>query len=306
MKKMFFAALIAAVAMVATSCKKELPKAIFSYEVDELTVEFTNLSKNADTYTWEFGDGQTSTEANPKHVYAENGAYTVTLTAINKDGNDSFSEEITLSAPLLKIDGNFADWQALIDKKHATLVTYQNPAGEADGTAMDQIWYATDEAYLYFALNYNANDEKGKIMSWAIYFDADGDPSTGKDRSSYWADFGADYLIEFGNEEQANATEDEAGKFACWNNWSAFQLWLYPEGESQGTFANQEVVRGKNGSSEFVEGRIPLAFFAGHGDLSNNTRVGARSCSPTWSKNGALPAVIDGETQQAPTLKFAE
>lgn len=47
-----------------------------------LTVHFSNTTKNAAGYVWDFGDGKTSTEANPVHVYAANTrAYTVKLTA---------------------------------------------------------------------------------------------------------------------------------------------------------------------------------------------------------------------------------
>lgn len=52
----------------------------------ELAVQFTNLSFGASTYYWDFGDGQTaiaegmeSTDANPIHIYATPGLYTVTL-----------------------------------------------------------------------------------------------------------------------------------------------------------------------------------------------------------------------------------
>jgi glucose/arabinose dehydrogenase/PKD repeat protein len=37
------------------------------------------------TYSWDFGDGGTSTEADPRHLYKENGTYTATVTA--KDGS---------------------------------------------------------------------------------------------------------------------------------------------------------------------------------------------------------------------------
>jgi hypothetical protein len=41
---------------------------------------FTNLSENSTEYTWDFGDGTAlSTEANPLHVYAEQGNYNVML-----------------------------------------------------------------------------------------------------------------------------------------------------------------------------------------------------------------------------------
>jgi len=46
-------------------------------------VNFTNLSRNATAYEWDFGDGGTSTAANPTHTYSTAGTYTVVLTATN-------------------------------------------------------------------------------------------------------------------------------------------------------------------------------------------------------------------------------
>lgn len=53
-----------------------------------LKVTFTNLSRYADplTYRWDFGDGSTSREANPTHVYSRADKYSVTLTASNVTG----------------------------------------------------------------------------------------------------------------------------------------------------------------------------------------------------------------------------
>ena len=50
-----------------------------------LTVSFTNLSTNADSYLWDFGDGSTSTQTNPQHTYTTKGSFTVKLTATNKN-----------------------------------------------------------------------------------------------------------------------------------------------------------------------------------------------------------------------------
>lgn len=47
-----------------------------------VSVQFINNSTDADTYLWDFGDGSTSTEENPVHVYSTFGKYTVTLTAV--------------------------------------------------------------------------------------------------------------------------------------------------------------------------------------------------------------------------------
>ncbi|HYG52961.1 MAG TPA: N-acetylmuramoyl-L-alanine amidase [Flavobacteriales bacterium] len=46
-------------------------------------VGFTNTSVNADGYSWDFGDGQTSTGANPWNLYTAPGVYTVTMIAVN-------------------------------------------------------------------------------------------------------------------------------------------------------------------------------------------------------------------------------
>lgn len=94
---------------VLASCSKDDeepaadPIASFQYEVSEdnfLEVSFMNFSQNAVSYSWDFGDGNTSTEENPTHVYEEADTYEVTLTATNADGvNASFSETIVLEDP---------------------------------------------------------------------------------------------------------------------------------------------------------------------------------------------------------------
>jgi PKD repeat protein len=48
-----------------------------------LTVQFQNMSENAISYLWDFGDGNTSTEANPSYTYTTNGVYNITLTAFD-------------------------------------------------------------------------------------------------------------------------------------------------------------------------------------------------------------------------------
>ena len=53
-------------------------------------VSFENLSKGDGlTYLWDFGDGNTSIDANPSNCYAANGTYTVCLTVTDVFGCDS-------------------------------------------------------------------------------------------------------------------------------------------------------------------------------------------------------------------------
>ncbi len=47
--------------------------------------QFTNVSEGGDYFTWNFGDGGTSTEVSPAHLYTTPGTYTVSLTAIDSN-----------------------------------------------------------------------------------------------------------------------------------------------------------------------------------------------------------------------------
>ncbi len=87
-----------------SSCEREegtlLLHADFTTEVSvvkkESQVKFKNRSQNADSFTWDFGDGRTSTEENPSHTYLASGSYMVKLVAVNDTENDTFSSIITV------------------------------------------------------------------------------------------------------------------------------------------------------------------------------------------------------------------
>lgn len=74
-----------------------LPTAGFLFTTNNLTSSFTNTSANADSYFWDFGDGNTSTSLNPSHTYPEDGAYEVMLSAINACDTATFSQTITIA-----------------------------------------------------------------------------------------------------------------------------------------------------------------------------------------------------------------
>jgi hypothetical protein len=57
------------------------------FKTDSLTYAFLNLSSDFGAgYQWDFGDGNTSTEAMPVHTYAAPGNYEISLTMTTPDG----------------------------------------------------------------------------------------------------------------------------------------------------------------------------------------------------------------------------
>ncbi len=103
------------------SCSAASPSASFSAAATSglapLQVTFTNTSTgDISSYAWDFGDGDTSTEANPVHGYQEAGTYTVSLTVEGSGGSDTVIEydyitvyklhDADTEAPAWSMDGN--------------------------------------------------------------------------------------------------------------------------------------------------------------------------------------------------------
>ncbi|MET0415161.1 MAG: PKD domain-containing protein, partial [Actinoplanes sp.] len=106
-----------------------------------LTVRFSSAgSRDPDggvlTYAWTFGDGTTSTEANPTHVYTTAGDYTAQLTVTNPKGRSAVANvPVTVgnTAPTVAIDfppdGGFFDWG---DQIRYTITVTDPEDGEID------------------------------------------------------------------------------------------------------------------------------------------------------------------------------
>lgn len=83
------------------------PKALFGFSQKEgfgdddfKEYTFANLSEGATQFSWNFGDGNTSIEKEPIHIFPDEGIYSVSLTVI--DGNEvtaTFTEDIEVKKP---------------------------------------------------------------------------------------------------------------------------------------------------------------------------------------------------------------
>jgi PKD repeat protein len=69
--------------------------ALYAYNVVPATVTFRDHSTGTTpmNYLWEFGDGATSTEQNPSHIYIRKGLYTVRLTVTNAYGSSTETKQ---------------------------------------------------------------------------------------------------------------------------------------------------------------------------------------------------------------------
>lgn len=88
------------------------PTVGFTHQVNFLEATFQNNSTNAESFYWEFGDGVTSTEVSPKHLYVATGYYTVKLTARSSAGySESFESEpiyvVGIAVPDFSVKGGY-------------------------------------------------------------------------------------------------------------------------------------------------------------------------------------------------------
>jgi len=79
---------------------EEAPVAGFTYIQDGSTLSFTDTSTNNPvSWTWSFGDGDSSVMQNPSHTYNRYGGFNVCLTVSNDCETDTYCELINLQAP---------------------------------------------------------------------------------------------------------------------------------------------------------------------------------------------------------------
>ncbi|GGI56405.1 PKD domain-containing protein [Winogradskyella haliclonae] len=102
----------------------------FTFTTSSLTVQFTDDSLLAVSHSWDFGDGNSSTEINPTHTYAAAGAYSVTLTTTNSAGVE---RDITIQVPVGGVPATFA---AVI--QNADMQTY--PTSQNNNNDLVDAW----------------------------------------------------------------------------------------------------------------------------------------------------------------------
>ncbi|MBL4664787.1 MAG: PKD domain-containing protein, partial [Nitrospinaceae bacterium] len=142
-----------------------LPTADFTQVASGLAVNFTDASNDATNWSWDFGDGNSSSAQNPAHTYAEGGLYEVCLTATNACGSDAICHTIIVneicSGDVYQRDFTGANFTGRSDHN------VQQTDDDADG--FDDNGYIITGFYNDKALLLKL-DENGQT-EWANYFD---------------------------------------------------------------------------------------------------------------------------------------
>lgn len=119
-----------------------------------LTGEFYNWSNGVlESFLWDFGDGNSSTEEDPDHTYEEPGVYTVCITVFGVDGcEDTFCEETDIAvceAHWIQL-GFFNDLSGeFIDCSNGLLESYFWDFGDGNTTTEENPEHTYEEPGIY-------------------------------------------------------------------------------------------------------------------------------------------------------------
>jgi len=139
---------------VTVSASGGTPTANFTYTISRLTVNFTDTSTDSGgsigMHSWNFGDGSTSTAANPSHTYASAGTYSVSETVYDSVNNRSSTKTVSITVTAstssqLIVNGGFETGSAAPWALTAGVLC--SNSGCAGETAHSGSWFAWLDGY---------------------------------------------------------------------------------------------------------------------------------------------------------------
>jgi len=168
-----------------TSCEAvyvfcNYPNANFTFTDTSLKITTTNMSVNADTYLWDFGDGATDTSKNPSHTYSLGGEYQICLTASKDCGSDSICKTFVCSLP----KANFGYQIVVVDtiattpipvilfydsSSNSTSLLWNFGDGNTDTTKFPEHTYAIANSYYTVCLSVSNDCGKDTFCIDSLY-----------------------------------------------------------------------------------------------------------------------------------------
>jgi len=162
------------------------PKANFSYQPSNpLTtdsIQFMDTSTDADgsiiAWSWSFGDGSTSTQRNPVHMYSDDGNYTVLLNVTDDDGEKNTKTRF-LSVRNVPPIASF-DFEPFNPMTYET-VFFNSTSFEPDGVILNYTWDFGDGNHSYTRKTTHHYTEDRTYFIQLNVTDDDGDTDTIQD-----------------------------------------------------------------------------------------------------------------------------
>ena len=185
-----------------------IPIPEYKLTTDNLNLNFQNLTNlnDADTFTWDFGDGNQSNDTNPTHSYAEAGRYLVTFTAAGPLGSAQLLDSVFVATELKINNGTWDDEPSKDDNRTA----WRNTTLES----LADVFYGDSDFFVKatsstnhteggsYAANLTTNSTSSKPRRW-LYQDVIVSPN-----SSYTITFWMKQVPDAGCETYINIYED--------------------------------------------------------------------------------------------------
>ena len=143
------------------------------------TIQFTDQSTgNPTSWSWDFGDGGTSTIQNPSYTYTKSGSYNVSLEVNNSTGSNSISKTnyvtvLTTSGSLSDSDGN--TYTSIKIGNQTWMVENLKTTKLNDGTSIsnlteDKLWYfwnyTSIPGYCWYSNDITHKKPYGALYNW--------------------------------------------------------------------------------------------------------------------------------------------
>lgn len=173
-------------------------------------IQFTNESLDADIWLWEFGDGNTSTEFEPEHIYAEAGEFNVKLEATDSKSGKNNSvihaftihsiQENLISAEICASELPYIFGTQQLNKSGIYTETFQSVHGCDSLVTLNLTVNPTYNVTIGGSSNFQVNDNfeedaLGTLAGWTIKYNANA-PITGETNQSFAPDKNGNYALE--------------------------------------------------------------------------------------------------------------
>ncbi len=200
------------IAYSTAPCTETAPSADFSGSPTSgdapLTVNFTDLStNNPASWSWDFGDGGSSSAQNPSYQYSSAGIYTVTLTATNCAGSD-----IAVKTDYVTVNPS-SDYMYVSDMQVGRKIAGPNSSGTCTVTIFSSLGQPVENATVYVT----ATGPTGGNYNGLTLADGTVSFETGKIKNAT-----GEWCFEVTNVTHATypySSGDNAVTYACESGW---------------------------------------------------------------------------------------